>query len=469
MSWGKFSARDFSFSKSNTPSHLGPGTYYSDSKNKSYEHRCKTTFGISRDRKRNIFGVKIQSTPAPGEYDMTVTGFNTKTGTIMKSKTPRFLYNVSDTPSPADYNRQHDWSVKKTQRIKSSRKLHPPPLTINYGQGMGVEILPDGSMKVILKEVKNEEWIGPGSYNIPEVKNKIMHSLCGPRPESCLIDKRKNPGPGTYNPRKNTSHLCSNIQEIHKEKEPEITKGGELTHGDFVKKNGISSQFKSQTTREVWGKPKDYHVSPQKYGYESQKEEKRNFHAFNVGAERFVETKNDFPGPGQYEAKDCQWTTKKSSTVSSAVIKYDPSNDVPGPGTYESDSIWNIKKANPSPAFANTSSRLVNFGGNENPGPATYTINARSSSVKSKTIGSKSRKTSYFTPSDTPSPQEYDTRSMASGRRTTISRSGRRFDFPTTDTPGPGTYAVDHDHDNLIKRSFNSDLTGIRVNAINKH
>ena len=116
----------------------------------------------------------------------------------------------------------------------------------------------------------------------------------------------------------------------------------------------------------------------------------------------------------------------------------------------------------PSPAFANTKTRnLVNLGP-DTPGPGGYNIVDRAFSRGMKMRKEKINRAEFLDIHEGPSPAEYRVMSAPNGKRAQALSRAVRFQSSANEVPGPGTYNVDHQHDNLIKISYNSDLIGLK-------
>ena len=234
--------------------------------------------------------------------------------------------------------------------------------------------------------------------------------------------------------------------------------------------NSGSANFKSKTKRELWKKPENT-PGPEAYQGKTKvikaKVKKKDGQsievAFGSSTPRFEDPPNDTPGPGQYEAKEIKWLKNPKETMPKAVYKYAPGNGVPGPGSYEQETTIRIKGTGPSPPFANTATRkLVDFGP-DTPGPAGYHIRDRPQSRGTTTRKDKINRAAFLEIHEGPSPVDYRVMTAPSGPRAQALSRAVRFQDSRNDVPGPGSYNVDHQHDNLIKQSFNSDLVGLKT------
>ena len=471
MSWGKYSKRDFNWGNSTTSCYVGPGSYDVDPPKTKVKHCCKTTFGQSKE-KRNPWGQKLQKTPDPGAYELQVTGLQGRCiASAFQSRSARSPYDIHEGPSPSDHGQLNDWNPKARRRISTSNGRVPMPYSPNIGQKVeGYVEREDGTMQPIIQQTKDFSYLGPGSYAIQNPKSSRAHSMCSDRPISCLVEKEhiNVPGPGQYDPRFINSKLPPNIPESAPMKLMDTPKSGNLTHGDLTSRRNGTSNFKSKTKRELWKKPNEY-PGPETYQNKTQvvkpkrkKELSGPEPAFGSTTPRFGDPANDTPGPGQYEAKNVRWLKDPKSTMPKAVYKYDPSNGVPGPGSYEQESSIRLKGTGPSPPFANTQTRKLVDLGPDTPGPAGYKICDRPSSRGMTMRKDKINRAEFLDIREGPSPVDYRVMTAPSGVRAQALSRAVRFQTSRNDTPGPGTYNVDHQHDNLIKMSYNSDLVGLK-------
>jgi hypothetical protein len=471
MSWGKYTARDFSFGTTGTSSNIGPGSYDIPPTTK-IKHCCKTTFGQSKE-KRNPFGKKIVKTPDPGAYDLQVSNFSgSRPVSAFRSKSSRSPYRVTEGPSPSDHSNLTDWRPKEKKKVKYSTGKTPLPHSPNIGQDIeGYETNEDGSVRPIYREKRDVRDLGPGSYDatLPKSGDNV-HEMKSYRPKTCLVDNQhfNVPGPGQYTPRYVDSRISPNIKENYKPKKVEGPKSGELAHGDLTSRREASSNFKSKTKRDLWGRPDD-NPGPQAYqGSDSSLGVRRNIKSrskteigFGSSTPRFGDSRSGTPGPGQYDAKDIRWLKNPKSSMPRAMDKYNPGNDVPGPGSYEQESSIKIKGVGPSPMFANTSTRKLVPDPTGTPGPGEYSVRPMTTSRTMQYRKNKFDRSGFLEVKDGPSPDTYRVYTPPSGVRAAAVSRAVRFQDVKSDLPGPGTYNVGQQHDDLIKKSFNSDLVGL--------
>ena len=476
MSWGKYTSRDFNFGNSGTSANIGPGSYDVQPVSK-IKHCCKTTFGQSKE-KRNPFGQKIVKTPDPGAYDLQVSNFRgNRCSSSFKSKTKRSPYSVPDGPSPSDHSNLTSWEPKTKKKVKYSKGKVAKPYSPNVGQDIdGFETGEDGSVKPIYREKRDIQDLGPGSYDVVLPKNSDnTHVMKSNRPKSCLVDREhsREPGPGQYTPRYVDSKLSPNIHECYDQKNAECPKSGELSHGDLTSRRNASSSFKSKAKRDLWGKPDD-NPGPQAYqGSESSIEIKKNVTSrskieigFGSSTPRFGESRSDTPGPGQYDAREIRWLKNPKSSMPRARDKYNPGNGVPGPGSYEQESLIKIKGTGPSPVFANTSNRKLVPDPTSTPGPGEYNVRPSTTSRVMSYRKDKVNRAAFLEIKEGPSPSEYRVYTPPSGVRAASVSRAVRFHDVKSDLPGPGAYDVDHQHDQLIKKSYNSDLSNLGTSYV---
>ncbi|EAY02127.1 hypothetical protein TVAG_372730 [Trichomonas vaginalis G3] len=470
MSWGKYSKRDFNWGSTGTTANVGPGSYEIRDISK-VKHNYDTSFGGSKE-KRNPFGQKIHRTPDPGAYNPDKPASKqSRPCSAFQSRSERTPFQINDGPSPVDHSQITSWASKSSRRPKSSIKKAPMPYSPNVGQGVdGYETLPDGSLRPILRDTHDQSYLGPGCYDPDIPKTNIGASLKYGRPQTCLIDReQKNvPGPGAYTPRTGNIKIQPNIREYHDERPLESPKGGNMAHGDLINYNKATSNFKSKVKRDLWAKPNDY-PGPQKYASAESSARRAKSSArtprsgFGSNAPRFKDAADDMPGPGDYEAKDVHWMKSPTSNLPRAIAKtqfYGTTS--PGPGSYELDfSSFKLKSTDPSPQFHNTDSRRIYDINYDTPGPGAYSPKDISNvGAINKTYGkAKESRIGFLEIKKGPSPVDYNVREFRQQKRSSsVSRATRFENSPRNDVPGPGAYNVDHNHDGLIKRSFNSDL-----------
>lgn len=468
MSWRKNTARNFEFQHPNTPSWIGPGSY---NVSEAKTPRAQASPAFKNKESRVAFKKSRLKTPAPGYYELEKENRQKKPSSALSSRSERHVYDISDNPDPAEYGQLQSW-VKIQRSFKNDNVYYDKPYSPNVGQDItGYAVGRDGSVRPKKRKHRGEEWIGPGSYDTRFDDKPKGHSMKveAARPD-IIIDKRGHPGPGAYNVqdkssarRANSARRISSVKESDKDPSENAPKGGELKHHFWAEKEApaASSAFKSRTQRNIWGKPSNT-PSPAVYQKNESKRPKSSAVAFGKRTPRFQEVENDVPGPGQYNVDNYRWVTEGPSTARKATNKEFDGNGIPGPGTYEAPSVWSKKKRPPSSIFA---SKVPRYGSDETitPSPAEYMVkipeNNKTVAIHTSRLG-KTKNFMMLPSKDTPSPAEHYSPKPFSQKPGISFPHDERFGPPREDIPGPGTYKIEHG--SLIKKSYNSDLFGIK-------
>jgi len=163
----------FNLVSKSTPVHIGPG-YYDSQATFGCDKQMKAPFGRKDDIKLYRFDDSI---PPVGKYESSKPKSNIVISSPFKSKSTRFVYKSQKTPSPTMYNQLENW-IPMTNKPHSIR---PPIRHKTKSNTAGHEIIgykdgPNGSLIPIFKKEKGGDWIGPGSYNIGDMKDSEKRS-----------------------------------------------------------------------------------------------------------------------------------------------------------------------------------------------------------------------------------------------------------------------------------------------------
>ncbi|OHS93544.1 hypothetical protein TRFO_11762 [Tritrichomonas foetus] len=470
MSWRKNSARNFQFDRPSTPYNVGPGSYEIEIDTPRKEKRAPSAAFKNREKRTTPFDRKRNTTPAPGKYDPAESDKTIKITSSFKTSSKRRVFDPTDNPSPADHSNLLEWVPKKAKPLPE--KIVNRPYSQYVGQDIsGFDILADGSLRPKKNKRKDERWLGPGSYN-PEMQFGVVgHSMKGPYRNLDLASKEGVPGPGSYDTRDKQFHRPSTptrpqsigrARTAFSEFNKEAPKGGELKHQPWNKDefSKSSAMFKSKSKREIFVVTEKT-PSPTNYQNTERKRISAGKAAFGQRTPRFVDERNDVPGPGAYEAEDCMWITSTTPTGRHAHDVYRPGNGVPGPGSYEAPTIWKQIPEKHTSVFASVVPRdqAQKY---PTPGPGAYTVETPRSTSKISIHASRTNKANNFFDIPTkynPAPDSYNVGAAKLVKGRTISHDHRFADESKNTTPGPGTYKITHG--SLIKKSFNSDLIGV--------
>lgn len=333
--WCKMTSRDSSFGSSTTSEYVGPGSYNvaDEWPKKSFSTRGSHIF--TGKAKRNTDLNQSWPTPSAADYNLSIQSTRIGKTSDFKSKSKRNIFNISDTPSPADYSNQTVWAPEQSHRFSSSYYMERP-YSPNVGQDvLGYEIDYDGTAVPVKKKYHGEEWVGPGSYSPPETQKKGR--TISKKPHSDPIRKRDStPGPGEYDPQSTNSRspIACSIRPKIPLPDPEPQLHGEIKHELWVSSQRTgTSNFKSKSKRQIF---EDNQHTPSPVSYHKQRNHKptQSLSAFGQRSSRFVVKTNDTPGPGAYEAKPAQWVKQGPEIVPKARRAERMANQVTSPGSY---------------------------------------------------------------------------------------------------------------------------------------
>jgi len=452
MSWRKQSERKFDLCNSSTPRSVGPGSYDISEARKAE----KSSFSQAK-YVRSPFGPKISKSPGPGYYFSDNEQNEQKLSSTFASRSTREVYLNNESPAPTEHCKIEVWAEPKKAKKKKGiqKKVHYVP---NFGEDvLGYVVSDDGVTRPIKKVKSDGSMIGPGQYSpqLPECLKK--HSLDTSYRDSIFVPRSSTPGPGKYDPYDYTKRICRKLSARREEKNPDPPKSGDLTHNDISSKaSNPSPSFVSKAERELWAK-EDPKPDPTKYSVDVAFSSGNTSRSFSKLTPRFRDDDTLTPGPGYYEINKNHWI-KKNENHQTVKFRKEPESSEIGPGYYEVVNDIRPKSQKPSPVFTAKPGKSVLDVDDDKPGPGHY-----SPIIQSKTISKDLHKSSPHSSrlgadSDIPPPGHYNTGQNLSTKGFKMPKSKRFNHSEGVDIPGPGSYLVDHDHDGLIKKSYNSDL-----------
>ena len=246
-----------------------------------------------------------------------------------------------------------------------------------------------------------------------------------------LTSDKLNPGPGTYELRKEEIIVLGPV--FSSADRPELFTKSDFpgpNHYHIENLNKSKSQKQTKITHSKEKTDKNKTVPPGPGAYNPQK--LKNTVSYSMGNKVFsLDTVNmDSLGPGKYNPDYKSIHTSRTAKFSKTERKFNYETGTPGPGAYEL----------PKPLVATTkigSSERNKFVNNKYPGPGNYEV--------SRNLGgqAKSMTARRFLPNNndvTPGPGTYDVKILDSAPAFALG-SGNRADFiKRADHPGPGAY-----------------------------
>lgn len=457
MNWRRETGRDFSLYSKTTPDNIGPGTYDIEFPDVIKSSR-RVAFGSGLERQ--TYSEKREETPDPGVYSASYIDSRIGYSSGFKSNSERKIFEIPNNPSPADYGKLEDWSVKRKNTIVKTEKLRPDSPMV--GQDiLGYEYKEDGKLRPVKKQFNGPSYIGPGSYT-PRYDNKYStryHSMKEPFRDILQLTNSDTPGPGSYNPMSLTSARKSKISSRYAHWKINESLSGDIGPQEWVPagRKRPTSSFQSQSARDIFA-DKRGNPSPdlyQRYTDPVRRPESQIHTGFGQRSDRFRSLKSDAPGPGSYEAKPVKWLSGSGKINNKGNFKsFNAANNYPGPGSYNLDNTWGPHDNKPSSAFA-TSRRTVHK--DSTPGPGSYNIGGTLGKKGGTEILGNSLDHGSFLRSaqmSNPSPDSYQDVRLLLNKGVTISKLDR-FKETINNTPGPGSYNVGAS--SLIKKSYNVD------------
>ena len=454
MDWKRETGRDLTLSYSQTPESVGPGSYNIAKENK-IPKIPGVAFGTTSMRDFSFSARDV--TPAPGDYE--VGPYSSRSSTaVFHSSARRDVFPKNDNPSPADYSQLDDWTPKKNQYVKYKAERYRPESPMVGQDVLGYVEREDGSLKAVRKIIKDETYISPASYSPQMADSSRSHSMKETYRNIRFDDGKGTPGPGSYTPADVKTKMKSQIRPRTKNREIEPPLSGEIYHTSWTTEKRPSSGFQSRTKREIFVDTQKT-PSPTAYNQKDYKRPTSSVSGFGQRSLRFHDSKNDVPGPGQYEAKQVEWVankkTKRGTIRQKTKGPYDDSS-TPGPGSYNIATNIGPGRNRPNSSFTRAKRHPL-YDERESPGPGSYDID-RSMGISGLEIhGSRLDHGSIFSsvPRDNPAPNAYhQSYSSLSSRGCTIPRDDR-FKVAISDSPGPGSYNIGQS--SMIRKSFHAD------------
>lgn len=458
------SDRFFDLACSDTPSHVGPGSYDLPG---SIVAKKETPypFNSTSARDREV----VNDTPGPSDYYPQVPKLNISAASGMKSSSARSAFPISDTPAPTDYSVIEKW--KNTKYPSKRQPMSARGVRNSFTGDKQFETSPaDRDIRLPFNtgaKISNsaryspakDNFPGPGSYNV----------------SSGLFDK-SSASPSARH--KSAAFLSSSERDVFRT--PDWVSGEcGLGPSSWKLPNKSNAPFGSRAKKKnFWGSnrnpgPGSYSVNENSdFNASSPKNPRRKRSgkgnaAFGSGSERNIfGTPNDVPGPGAYKTEKKRKIksdrnkpfNQKSERFTSSKKDYDAE-----PASYDIDFGDKLRresqKARQNAAFMCSIDRNPYKVTSESPGVGSYSperYDTDKHKLKVCIIGSQRedpRKIFGQKIEDTPGPAQYEIHEPKSSSKGVSIRRGKRAHLGgATDTPAPGYYNTEG---NMVKQSFN--------------
>lgn len=461
------SDRFFDFACSDTPSHVGPGSYDLPG---SIIRKKETPYPFNSTSARDK--TETNDNPGPSDYYPQIPKLNIATASGMKSSSPRSAFPISDTPAPTEYAKIEQWKNSKYPSKRQSMSARgvrnsftgdqqyttsPADRDIRLPFNKGAKISNSGRYSPA-----KDNNPGPGSYNI---SSGIFNPNSGPKSAR----------------HKSAAFLSSSERDVFRT--PDWISGDcGLGPSSWKLPGKSSAPFGSNSKkRNFWAAnnrnpgPGSYTVDDSPYSYSlsspnpRHKRGKKSNAAFGSGAERNIfGTPNDVPGPGAYKVdkkKKVKQNRKRSVPPSNANDRFpNPKREYEAePASYSVDFGDNLrrqaKQAKQSASFMCSIDRNPYKVTSDSPGVGSYSperYNSDRHKLKVCIVGSDRGNDGriFGQPvQDTPGPASYEVREpKGSSRGVSIRRGKRQGLGGATDTPAPGYYNTET---SMVKASFN--------------
>lgn len=439
----------------NTPEDIGPGSYEIIPK-MGNKKRMKAPFGCRQNR--TLYPKQDLESPAPGAYEAKPLSSSVVVTSVFQSETQRKIFDTTKNPSPADYGHIDKWGKQAYRKIHRKKLATMRPHSGFVGQDVTC-FTPNqnGEWVPIKKNIKGQEYIGPGTYSPIEFPTKYRKSFDSASKREIFVDHEHVPSPCDYSPMKLNDRYPPAIREL--------SRSGPVDNGEPVFVNlttwakseaEATSSFRNRETRELF--PNNQKTpSPVIYAHRT----KQTFtpgHSFGHKMERkYFDINVENPGPGAYEGNNIKWIKGSTGTTPRAVhqVDYAESKRTPGPGSYINLPKWSKKR--PSSVFQSRTKRNQDAV-SDTPGAADYfpIINDKERAVPPLIRESRYEKIGDWidkTKIETPSTDRYQNICMDPGKGITIPTTTRQDESPNKN-PGPGAYNVVHG--SMKGKSFNS-------------
>ncbi|KAL4468907.1 hypothetical protein ABPG72_009177 [Tetrahymena utriculariae] len=432
--WSIPKARRQSLSSSNKLN-PGPGTYSPENTNRSHNisltqsplslYKNNPAFSIGKEKRQSfVSGIG----PGSGKYQIeNKFQFKTSPKYSFGLKTSTNFNNSSITPSPNTYNSNDQYVSRKspTYSIGVSREQSPTDLF--------------RKLKIMTP--------GPGQYDQQSTLNSTMGKTFGR--EKRINTLPDTPGPGTYDNNKFIAYLENPPQysfgsekrtQTFESSTPapgtyEIDKSTMIKVGGFISKNGRCQIDCSQTP------------GPGKYSFDISSIKRKSENPVFGKSLRSSPTRNDSPGPNEYEMPPIDIYKKRTSNNTIFGQSDRPrlsSIGNPGPGQYKEKPMWNTG------IEFTMSGRKNDLNLNNTPGPAFYDPNIKPIKIQTQNIlFGKSKRDSpecrLYNTSQAPGPGNYQILNnsvIKQDPKFSFTKARRGSIKSQNITPGPADYKI---------------------------
>ena len=443
------SPRNFNWGSDETGPYVGPGSYNlpgSIIKLKETPYPFNTTAARDSPIKND--------NPSPADYYPEIPRLSIPTSAGMRSRSPRYGWMTSDTPSPVEYQHIENWKPRINRNRREPMSSRSPRITFTGDKQLTTspadrDIRPKYDRGVtIAKTGRNFYFENPNGF--------------------------KTPGPGSYNvarggiDMKNKGHRSAAFMT---ESERDIFKSPDWTSNDCgldhtnwkLDKKSIAPFGSKARKQNFWASNKN--PGPGAYNVAKNLEVRQSRGGFGSASERRLFDISDTPGPGEYKIeRKRKWRSDsehpfltKAERFQSAKKEYDAE-----PASYNvdfGDRIQQAKKqARQSASFMCSIDRNPYKVTSKTPGAGAYSPEKVKNRHKLMICidGSERSKpnTMFGQPiPDNPAPCAYNIQEPPSSARGVYIRHSKRGQLGgPTDVPSPDTYHVDS---TLLKPSFN--------------